>query len=289
MNHIERAFLYGSDAPRCIRTIFPNIAAIIHKQRYLILCYDHLLTFGSEIKFQHWDGGLAFRYHPTREVVPLYLGPVLPSSFIRCHAWNIGQIVLTILQCVLVGNVLGLRIYAMYNFSKAVLCVLFSAGVVTTSLAVWSVIGQSWILVTDMPGCDYAVSKQSALRMAVAWESLLLCDVTIFLFTIFRIFRQPFKVPGSILSHMARDGALYFGVLAIVNLGNILMFYLGDPWTASSLSWFTSTISVTMVSRLMLSLHKAADVGILATSQNATSLYFHSRHHNQSDEESTAS
>ncbi|KAJ6605334.1 hypothetical protein DFH09DRAFT_1353805 [Mycena vulgaris] len=277
----------------------------------VILCYDHLLTLEFEIEFV-WrrPKRLSFFLFTLLRYGSLFsnIGMVIlnfntiPPEFrssTLCHAWNIGQIVLTILQCVLVGNVLGLRIYAMYNFSKAVLCVLFSAGVVTTSLAVWSVIGQSWTLATDVPGCDYAVFKQrymiclyeTSLTHAVLSEWPLHGNPSSYV--TLRSFYSPFFASFVNLSEsLAQSSAIWLemalSILAIVNLGNILMFYLGDPWTASSLSWFTSTISVTMVSRLMLSLHKAADVGILATDQNVTSVYFHSLHHNQPDEESTA-
>ncbi|KAJ7106586.1 hypothetical protein C8R44DRAFT_805555 [Mycena epipterygia] len=64
------------------------------------------------------------------------------------------------------------------------------------------------------------------------------------------------------------------------------MYYLGNPWIASSLSWSTSTLSVTMISRLMLNLHKAADVGILTDDNTLTSVRFQSRHIRR-DEEST--
>ncbi|KAJ7091090.1 hypothetical protein C8R44DRAFT_891774 [Mycena epipterygia] len=136
--------------------------------------------------------------------------------------------------------------------------------------------------------------------MASAWEAQFLCDVVVFGFTLFRSYRQPDKIAGSILDHMVRDGALYFAVLALVNLANILMYYvrslcsifasflscvadfqLGNPWITSSLS----CLSVTMVSRLMLNLHKAADVGIVTDESIFSSIHFQSRHVIQGDEE----
>ncbi|KAJ7086559.1 armadillo-type protein [Mycena epipterygia] len=116
------------------------------------------------------------------------------------------------------------------------------------------------ILVTDMPACEYTMRKPSAIRIAAAWEAHFLCGVVVFGFTFFRSYRQPDKIAGSILDHMVRDGALYFAVLALVNLANILMYYVrsfcsisasplncvvdfqfGNPWITSSLSWFMST------------------------------------------------
>ncbi|KAJ7464637.1 hypothetical protein FB451DRAFT_1264145 [Mycena latifolia] len=51
---------------------------------------------------------------------------------------------------------------------------------------------------------------------------------------------------------------MYFGVICLANLANILMYYFGDLNTASSLSALTMSLSVTMICRLMLNLHKAA-------------------------------
>ncbi|KAJ7791766.1 hypothetical protein B0H14DRAFT_2934376 [Mycena olivaceomarginata] len=76
------------------------------------------------------------------------------------------------------------------------------------------------------------------------------------------------------MSYMVRDGALYFAVFALVDLANILMYYLGDPWIASSLSWFTSTLSATMTSRLMLHLHQVADLGVLTEHEVETAMHF---------------
>ncbi|KAJ7478018.1 hypothetical protein B0H11DRAFT_2234348 [Mycena galericulata] len=148
----------------------------------------------------------------------------------------------------------------MYGFSKIVLFFLCSAAVVTVILAAWSSTSETTLSVPDMPGCQYAISKPSAIRLAGAWEAQFLCDVVVFGFTVFRSYRQPDKIDGSILGYMVRDGALYFAVLALVNLVNILMYYVrpflslsasllscaagfqfGNPWIRSSLSWFTST------------------------------------------------
>ncbi|KAF8180677.1 hypothetical protein K438DRAFT_1841652 [Mycena galopus ATCC 62051] len=271
----------------------------------MILCYDHLLTLRSEIHFV-WGKAkrlsfflfVVLRYGcllTNIGMIGLRFGPV-PLD--RCHAMFLTNTVLLILQNVLVGNILGLRVYVVYNFSKLVLLFLISTGVVTVALAAWSISGETWVA-TQTSGCEFQLQKGSAIRkstriespldlklrslkgMAGAWEAQLCCDVVVFVFTVIRSYNQPSKIRRSILSYMLRDGALYFAILALVNLGNILMFYLGDPWTASSLSWFTSSLSVTMVSRLMLHLHQVADLGVLTQHDEETSVHFR-----PSDEES---
>jgi len=194
----------------------------------------------------------------------------------KCHIWGLGNVALLMIQSSLVGAVLGLRIYAIYNFNKIILFYLCCAGFITVLLGAWSTTETS-TLVPSFAGCNYPILKQTAMRIAVAWEAQVLCDVLAFGFILVRSYLQPFKVPGSILSHIVRDGALYFAVLVLANLGNILMYCFGDPWIASSLSWFTSTISVTMMCRLMLNLHKFAEVGVLTEQTQTTSIQFASR------------
>jgi len=259
-----------------------------------LLLYDHLLTFESEVDFV-WRKPkrlsfflfVALRYVSLLSnigTVALRFGPV-PLE--RCHEAALGNIALIILQSALVGNILTLRVYAMYSFSKTVLLFLIITGLATVFMGFWSITGETWVLATQVPGCDYPVSKASAIRMAGAWEAQFFFDLIVFVFTVVRSYNQPFKIPGSILSYMVRDGALYFAVLSLINLGNILMYYLGDPYMAASLSWFTSTLSVTMVSRLMLHLHQVADLGILTEHDAETSRHFKTRHCVHRDEEST--
>ncbi|KAJ8453745.1 hypothetical protein ONZ45_g19585 [Pleurotus djamor] len=51
------------------------------------------------------------------------------------------------------------------------------------------------------------------------------------------------------------SGALYFAVMVLANLLNILTFYLPSPLLRGSLATFASLTSVTMISRLLLNLH----------------------------------
>ncbi|KAF7300010.1 hypothetical protein MKEN_01323500 [Mycena kentingensis (nom. inval.)] len=252
---------------------------------FVILLYDHLLTLGAEIEHV-WAKRKRFSFFlfvPLRYIslvsnagmVFLTFGEVPVES---CRAWNLGKIVLIIVQCVLVGNVLALRVYAIYNCSKPVFSILAVFGIVTVSLGIWSISGQNWVLATEVPGCQYAISPHIAYRMVIAWESQLVCDLLFFGFTLWRSFRYKIKVQHSLFRIIVRDGALYFGVLALVNAANIFMYYFGDVGTdegymiishpVPNQQWIAdSLIGVTMISRLMLNLHKKADLGIMTEKQ----------------------
>jgi len=259
---------------------------------FAIIIYDHMLTFQFEVEYI-WKRPkrrssylfLLIRYVSLLSnigVMLLNFGDVATDN---CNTWNIARISLLILQCTLSDVILGLRIYVMYNFGRIVLACLCAVGFITITLAVLSIVDQTWIS-SGLSSCQYGIQKSTAIRMAGAWEAQFVCDVTVFTFTVVRSYRQGFKIPGSILDFMVHDGAMYFAVLALVNLANILMYYIGDPWTAASLSWFTSTISVTMICRLMLNLHEAADIGIFTEHSTILSIQFAHSLSDRDDEES---
>ncbi|PIL27660.1 hypothetical protein GSI_10812 [Ganoderma sinense ZZ0214-1] len=133
------------------------------------------------------------------------------------------------------------------------------------------------------------------LGIAVAWESLFLFDCTIFSLTLFKTLRERRRNPVTsgrrdIVSLVMRDGALYFAVMASANLANTITFYVLEPLLRGCLSTAASSISITMMSRLMLNLHASAHGrSELATTRvpgagsstestdNSTSLLFTSR------------
>ncbi|KAJ6615183.1 hypothetical protein B0H10DRAFT_2220535 [Mycena sp. CBHHK59/15] len=113
--------------------------------------------------------------------------------------------------------------------------------------------------------------------VALAWEAQLVCDILILSLTLRRAYTYHHTVgleSPSLLRTMFRDGAVYFGMICLVNLANIVMLHamsvfpsslgLRTPMdsqiiTAGSLAWVACAISVTMISRLMLNLHDAAN------------------------------
>ncbi|KAG1848963.1 hypothetical protein DFJ58DRAFT_795635 [Suillus subalutaceus] len=58
---------------------------------------------------------------------------------------------------------------------------------------------------------------------------------------------------------------MFFGVMTLSNILNILTYYIGSVGLRGSLSTFTCCLSVTLISRLMLNLHQTIDTGIFST------------------------
>ncbi|KAF7354124.1 hypothetical protein MVEN_01099800 [Mycena venus] len=117
----------------------------------------------------------------------------------------------------------------------------------------------------------------SVTGVALAWEGQLVCDILILGLTLRRAYTYHHTVgleSPSLLRTMFRDGAVYFGMICVVNIVNIVMLYSGDIITAGSLAWVACCVSVTMISRLMLNLHDAAnqqlDVGTSINHEHET-------------------
>ncbi|KAJ7921408.1 hypothetical protein B0H13DRAFT_2318526 [Mycena leptocephala] len=188
--------------------------------------------------------------------------PHVSNPSCSCERLSAIQTAVLLIQQTFVELTLALRVFAMYGFSGRVFASLAAAAVVTITLGAWSTVGFETTMDIDLPGCHVATVNAQAIRMAAAWEAQLVCDILILGLTLRRAYTYHLTIglgSGSVLSVMVRDGAVYFGLMiCLVNVANITMLYVGDILTAGSLAWFASAVSVTMISRLMLNLHDAA-------------------------------
>ncbi|KAJ7660932.1 hypothetical protein DFH06DRAFT_1129968 [Mycena polygramma] len=182
----------------------------------VILLYDHTLTFEAELNFV-WrrPKKLSFYLFVLLRYVSLLsnIGMlVLRFSDIpleTCHALSIGKIGIIVLQCLLAF---------MVDYRGDMGCVDAGVGLripcpqakASTALLLTIRRTQSYI-----HSALRGYTKENYLRLVVnggfllsgmagAWEA---------------------QIPGSILSHIVRDGALYF---ALRYESNILMYYLGN-------------------------------------------------------------
>ncbi|KAJ7257464.1 hypothetical protein C8J57DRAFT_1721220 [Mycena rebaudengoi] len=71
---------------------------------------------------------------------------------------------------------------------------------------------------------------------------------------------------------MTTDGAGYFCIIIIANAANLVTFYLGDNLLEGFLSWFVTSLSIVLLTRLMLNLHEAAAVGMTTEEPNTIEL-----------------
>ncbi|KAF8874545.1 hypothetical protein BD779DRAFT_1678688 [Infundibulicybe gibba] len=132
----------------------------------------------------------------------------------------------------------------------------------------WALLGQQNRVAQKLPGCHIGISHDTSMRLAAAWVALFAYDSIIFVLTLAKTWQAGRKIkinrPLPIIALLLRDGSIYFAVMALANLANILTFYFCGPFLRGGLSTFSNDISVTMMSRLMLNLHETATVGIFS-------------------------
>ncbi|KAJ6592953.1 hypothetical protein B0H19DRAFT_1088826 [Mycena capillaripes] len=165
----------------------------------------------------------------------------------------------------MVGAMLMLRTYALYERSKRILALLIAFTVGAVAVGIWSVLsGKAVNESTNLPlyfGCNYPISPEQGLSLATAWAGVAVFDCMIFFLTLYKVFSRRRPNGTSLLTVLLRDGtriSVYFGVMVITNLSTILTCILGTPYTRGFTSTFVSITSSIMISRLMLNLRDPA-------------------------------
>ncbi|KAJ3559388.1 hypothetical protein NM688_g385 [Phlebia brevispora] len=158
----------------------------------------------------------------------------------------------------------------------------------------WSVIGPK-ADVSLVEGCHISLNRIKAIRTAVSWEALFAYDVLIVSLTWFKAHRERSRRRGldknDLFGLIVRDGAIYFAIMAGANLLNTLTFYILAPALRGMLSTLATSISVTMMSRLMFNLRQGASMSKhnYETTVPTSNIRFKHRRHipSSTDEEET--
>ncbi|KAG1843095.1 hypothetical protein C8R48DRAFT_35211 [Suillus tomentosus] len=177
-----------------------------------------------------------------------------------------------ILQAVVVCFIMIIRTYALYGSSKRLFAWLTGI-MITLSIAVSAgSFGQFSGDAVLLPGvgCDQTFTTATAARLGLAWVADMVFQLLILILIVYRIFktrrslRFPLVARRNVIDIIFHDGAMYFGAMVLVNVPNTMTYYSASVSARGSLSTLTSCLSVTLVSRMMLNLHKSMDAGILS-------------------------
>ncbi|KAJ7644743.1 hypothetical protein FB45DRAFT_898575 [Roridomyces roridus] len=240
-----------------------------------IVMYDHLLTLPTEVKYI-WSSKLRpstcwfllVRYAGFCANVVVAVFYFADLNLEMQFVWEF----LLVIQEVLIECTLGLRVFAMYGLNLWILACLLPAGGLAAALALWAIIKYGHPKMLSAPGivgCHMAIPHPDALRLAGAWEAQLLCDTLVVVLTVRAAYSQRRMSPlyrGSLMERMATDGVLAMCVIQrpAESVSNFPLQIL----LSGFMSWFTTSLSVTLLSRLMLNLHEAAHVGLNETNTN---------------------
>ncbi|KAI0950639.1 hypothetical protein AcV7_009037 [Taiwanofungus camphoratus] len=126
-----------------------------------------------------------------------------------------------------VAALLIVRTYALYQRAKWVLVLLVSICLVGGTVSIWTIATGLKSTATKrvpMPTCDVSISVQEGHHLAIAWGAMLFFDVAVFLLTFMKAIWVGRVWKGTLFQVMIRDGTLYFGILVVLNVTNILTY-----------------------------------------------------------------
>ncbi|CAK5282521.1 unnamed protein product [Mycena citricolor] len=162
-----------------------------------------------------------------------------------------------IITQVMTAVMLILRTYALYERNKRVLIFMMMVTAGAIVVGMWAVIaGKAGRTEENLQlyfGCNYGLTKSDATSQAASWAAVALFDCMIFTLTLYRVLSRR-TTTTDLFSVLLRDGSIYFGVIVISNVSNILTFTLGTPYTRGIATTFTNILSSVLISRLMLNL-----------------------------------
>ncbi|KAG2125040.1 hypothetical protein DEU56DRAFT_586503 [Suillus clintonianus] len=260
-----------------------------------ILMYDHIMTLTEEIAFI-WcrPKALSSILFLLNRYVAL-LGNIYASLFYFLHIsssrfklWFLAvglfcstkfqlseifaiQETVHFCQQIFICLILTLRTYALYGRSQSLLTWMIIIVLALAGLTFAGTFGHYPSTANFLAGVYcYESYTETVIPHGMTWMALCFYESLIFVLTVSRICKTRGLMRLSlvmsrrnIIDIIFQDGAMYFAAITLINLPNILTYYCGPDIARGSLATFTNCMSVTLVSRLVLNLHKSIDTGIL--------------------------
>ncbi|KLO12987.1 hypothetical protein SCHPADRAFT_388478 [Schizopora paradoxa] len=131
------------------------------------------------------------------------------------------------------GCTLTLRTYALYYGGKWVLIFLLPIVVIGAVVESWALtMGVPASLSPGIVGCILTGNPADGNRYAVYWISQLIFPTLIFAMTVYRVLfmrREGLSI-GSVAELFLRDGLIYFAIIFLANLVNVVTFVTESVW-----------------------------------------------------------
>ncbi|KAG1900438.1 uncharacterized protein F5891DRAFT_314616 [Suillus fuscotomentosus] len=220
---------------------------------------------------------LICRFHAhsrSGSIISLYMWQAHNLVLQSCPKYTMSRQLFIFLQQFVICVILIIRTYALYNRNKRLIIWVTFILIVLAGGASATTFGQyeGNLMISPGVGCFTTYTVEISARSGLAWLAILAFEALIFVLTVYRICksrglsRLRLVTRRNILDVMFHDGVMYFGAMTLCNIPNIVMFYYGSAAIRGNvgLATFTSCMSVTLISRLILNLHKSVDSGILS-------------------------
>ncbi|KAH6913272.1 hypothetical protein BKA70DRAFT_1262343 [Coprinopsis sp. MPI-PUGE-AT-0042] len=236
-----------------------------------ILLYDYSLTFCKEVSWM-WKGSNKVSAIPILFFIHRYfilLGvPVLifqyfwnstdPGRLSTCETLTKVHYGWIFVSQSIVATILILRTHALYGHNRWVLGVLLIFALGATGSAIWALVAAPTIAFqqTELPpmGCILPVSFASIKSYMPTIITAGCIEVLVFALTLYKSVQVIKKENSIILRILLRDGALFFGIVALSYIAILVSFYLFDDHSRGNLATLATSLYSTLISRLILNL-----------------------------------
>ncbi|TDL17278.1 hypothetical protein BD410DRAFT_754512 [Rickenella mellea] len=159
----------------------------------------------------------------------------------------------------LVGIILITRTYALYERSRRVLALMCLTACYVIVFGCWSVMrtastGDNPPALPDMTRCDGRIEDAVGRRYGAAWVGVVVFDTEILLLTMWKSVKLSRIGGGRLVRVLLRDGCIYYVILTVANMSQILTFLYAPPLLKGLSTTFVNVISVIVISRAMMNL-----------------------------------
>ncbi|KLO09381.1 hypothetical protein SCHPADRAFT_943676 [Schizopora paradoxa] len=240
---------------------------------YVVLIYDHVLTFPDEVQFM-WKGNkgpIVYLFFFNRYFFPFafiinlfaYLSRALNPSQCKRFVRYEGSCV--ILGLAIAGLVMSLRVNALYLGSKRIQAFLAAIWIGMISVSIWLLSrGYPVPRLHGEYGCSMIFDPTLGGWAAASSAAPLMFDSCIVILTLCRTLRAVRShLASKLVKTLFEDGVLYFGSIFATNLALTIMIVKSPPGLKNILGQFAEVITVTMISRLCIHLRKVGSETII--------------------------
>ncbi|CAE7149578.1 unnamed protein product [Rhizoctonia solani] len=251
--------------------------------RFCILIYDHILTFPQEVELvwkqqRSWVSALFLlnRYiTPLVLMVDIYdkggLADFLPQSF--CVNWYFAEAVWNLVAFGLIHAIVALRVHAIWGrprWLSITLSVLFVTYFVATAA----------IAVKFQIELAHTVAYNSLFRLCFAavspylwtcWLPALIFESVVFILTVIKaVEHSKRKLNTPVVHVLYRDGIIYFFIISLCSLFNMMVWLLAPPTLVALSKYFVLCVVPTMGARLILNLRGSRREDLMPTHSGRT-------------------
>jgi len=235
---------------------------------YVVLLYDWLITFDVELE-RIWKRQrnvftilwVLIRYLPilmyTFAVYATFQTSWSENMCMQYHTLPTGFVI----TCVVVAHLIfTLRTYALYGRAKRILQLFIPLLLIELGVMIFTAFNET--IVTLPPGQGCLPGSPNRISGILTWAVPCAFDCVVFGFTIVKtVSHIRNNVNAPVINVLLRDGVIYFVILLVAYLLNILLFSLGSPGIKDINAGFSAMITIIMTCRLILNLRAVAQTG----------------------------